>query len=96
MSKPFKVSVEDHGDGAFTLRIDREPESFEEKLLFVASMGVALRVHKGDRDREAIRREILDVAVREAEDTTRDEYDHETLVAMCQRAVDTALEEAGL
>ena len=96
MSKPFKVSVEDHGDGAFTLRTDRKPESFEEKILFVASMGVALRVHKGERDREAICREILDIAVREAEDAARDEYDHETLMAMCQRAVDTALDEAGL
>ena len=95
MSKPFKVSVEDHGDDAFTLRTDRKPESFEEKLLLVASMGVALRVHKGDRDK-AIRREILDIAVREAEDAARDEYDHETLVAMCQRAVDTTLDEAGL
>jgi hypothetical protein len=96
MSKPFKVSIEDHGDGAFTLRTGREPESFEEKILFVASMGVALRVHKGEEDREAIGREVLDIAVREAEDAARDEYDHEALVAMCRRAVDAALDEAGL
>jgi hypothetical protein len=96
MSKPFKVSVEDRGDGAFTLRTDREPESFEEKLLFVASMGVALRVHKGEKDREAIRPEVLAIAVREAEGAARDEYDHETLAAMCRRAVDAALDEAGL
>ena len=95
MSKPFKVSIEDHSDGAFTLRTDRKPESFEEKILFVASMGVALRVHKGDRDREAIRREILEIAVREAEEAARDEYDHETLVAMCRRAVEAALDGAG-
>jgi hypothetical protein len=96
MSKPFQVSIEDHGDGAFTLRTDRKPESFEEKLLFVSGMGVALRVHKGEEDREAIGREVLDLVVREAEDAARDEYDHETLVAMCRRAVDAALDEAGL
>jgi hypothetical protein len=96
MSKPFKVSVEDLGDGAVTVRSDRKPESFEEKLLFVATTSVAIRVHKGERDREAIRRQILDIAIREAEDAARDEYDHETLVAMCESAVDAALDEAGL
>jgi hypothetical protein len=96
MGKPFQVSVEDHGDGAFTLRTDREPESFEEKLLFAASRGVAVRVHEGETDREAIGREVVALAVREAEEAARDEYDHETLAAMCRRAVDAALDEAGL
>jgi hypothetical protein len=63
---------------------------------WMAAMVIALKIRRGNTDRAALRERVLSksvpVAIREADDV----YERETLVAACQRAVDAALDEAGL
>jgi hypothetical protein len=69
--------------------------TFEEKLRFAAAKFVALHAARGE-GREAIRRAILDIAVEQAGGAPEGEYDREAVLTMCRRAVDAALDDAGL
>jgi hypothetical protein len=81
------------GETTMAKRKPKPLKTLADKIRFVTSMLVAFRNNQG-KDREAIRKEVMAIAVK-ASEKEDDEYEHETLVAMCRRGVDEALDKAG-